>query len=55
MRKVMLISASVASIVIGGCILGVVAMANYKPVRQHVEYEITPKPACDGHPCKAVE
>ena len=46
MRKTVIISASIASVFIGGCILAGAAMLQYKPARQHVEYEIT-KPSWD--------
>jgi hypothetical protein len=49
-RKALIISASIASVVIGGCILAGAAMLEYKPAQQHVELDITPK--CDGQPCK---
>jgi hypothetical protein len=51
MRKA-LISASIASVVIGGCILAGAAMLEYKPAQQHVEFEIAPVPTCDGQPCR---
>ena len=41
MRKVLIISASVASVFIGGCILAGTAMLQYQPVQQHVEIQIT--------------
>ena len=41
MRKVLIISAAVASVVIGGAIVAGAAMLQYKPVQQHVEVEIT--------------
>jgi hypothetical protein len=49
MRKA-LISASIASVVIGGCMLAGAAVLQYTPPQQHVELEITPK--CNGEPCK---
>ena len=51
MRKA-LILASIASVVIGGCILAGAAMLEYKPAQQHVEFEITPVAKCDGQPCR---
>ena len=42
-KPLMLIaSAAVASVVIGTVIVAGAAMLNYKPVQQHVEFEITP-------------
>jgi hypothetical protein len=41
MRKVLIISASVASVFIGGCILAGIAMPQYQPVQQHVQIQIT--------------
>ena len=42
-RPLMLIvSAAVASVVIGTVIVAGAAMLNYKPVQEHVEFEITP-------------
>lgn len=41
MRKGLIISASTASVFIGGCILAGAAMLQYKPAPQHVEFEIT--------------
>ena len=49
MRRVLVISAVVASVVISSCILAGAAMLQYEPARQHVEIEITPK--CNGQPC----
>ena len=46
MRKVLIISVSVASVFIGGGILAGVAMLQYQPVQQHVEVQIT-KPSWD--------
>ena len=40
MRKVLIISVSVASVFIGGCILAGAAVLQYKPAQQHVEFEI---------------
>ena len=51
MRKALIVSASVTSVVIGGCILIGAAMLQYKPAQQHVEFEITPAPQCDRQPC----
>ena len=49
MRKPLIISASIASVVlIGGCILVGAAMLQYKPTAQHVEVQIR----CDSEPCK---
>ena len=48
MRKALIVSASVASLVIGGCIAAAAGMLQYKPTQQHVEVEIK----CDGEPCK---
>jgi hypothetical protein len=52
MRRALIISASIASVVIGGCILAGAAMLEYKPTLQHVELEITPVAKCDGQPCR---
>ena len=41
MRKVLIISASVASVFIGGCILAGTAMLQYQPAQEHVEAQIT--------------
>ena len=38
----LIVSAAVASVVIGTVIMAGAAMLNYKPVQQHVEFEITP-------------
>ena len=46
MRKVLIISVSVASVFIGGCILAGAALLQYKPAQQHVEVQIT-KPSWD--------
>jgi len=54
MRKTVVISASIASVMIDACILGVVAIAAYTPIRQHLEIEIKPKAACDTSPCGAL-
>jgi len=48
MRKPLIISASIASVFIGGCILAGVAMLEVKPTPQHVEVQIK----CDSEPCK---
>jgi hypothetical protein len=48
MRKALIISASIASVFIGGCILAGAAIVQYQPAQQHVEVEIK----CDGEPCK---
>jgi hypothetical protein len=48
MRKSLIISASIASVLIGGCILVGAAMLQYKPTPQHVEVQIK----CDSEPCK---
>ena len=37
-------SASVTSVVIGGCVLAGAAMLQFKPAQQHVKLEITPAP-----------
>jgi hypothetical protein len=37
MRKMVIISASIASVLIGGSILAGAAMLQYKPRQQHVE------------------
>jgi hypothetical protein len=52
MRRALIISASIASVVIGGCILTGAAVLQYKPAQQHVEVEITPVAKCDGQPCR---
>jgi hypothetical protein len=41
MRKMMIISASIASVFIGGCILAGAALLQYEPAQQHVEVQIT--------------
>jgi len=41
MRKMVIISASIASVLIGGCILAGAAMLQYRPTQQHVEVQIT--------------
>ena len=41
MRRALVISVSIASVFIGGCILAGAAMLKYKPRQQHVEFEIT--------------
>ncbi|HTD88915.1 MAG TPA: hypothetical protein VK850_20255 [Candidatus Binatia bacterium] len=41
MRKVLIISVSVASVFISGGILAGIAMLQYQPVQQHVEIQIT--------------
>ena len=46
MRKAVIISASIASVFIGGCILAGAALLQYKPAQQHVEVQIT-KPSWD--------
>ena len=38
----LIVSAAVASVVIGTVIMAGAAMLNYKPVQQHDEFEITP-------------
>jgi len=48
MRKSLIISASIASVLIGGCILVGAATLQYKPTPQHVEVQIR----CDSEPCK---
>ena len=40
-KPLMIISAAVASVVIGSAILAGAAVLNYKPVQQHVEIDIT--------------
>jgi hypothetical protein len=37
----MIISASIASVLIGGCILAGAALLQYEPAQQHVEVQIT--------------
>jgi hypothetical protein len=51
MRRVFVVSAVVASVVIGSCILAGAAMLQYEPARQHVEIEITPVAKCNGQLC----
>ena len=46
MRKTVIIAASIATVLIGGCILAGAAMLQYKPAQQHVEVQIT-KPSWD--------
>ena len=46
MRKVLMISVSVVSVFIGGCILAGTAMLQYQPAQEHVELQIT-KPSWD--------
>ena len=41
MRKMVIISAIIASVLIGGCILAGAAMLQYRPTQQHVEVQIT--------------
>jgi len=41
MRRALIISVSIASVLIGGCILAGAAMLQSKPAQQHVEFEIT--------------
>jgi hypothetical protein len=41
MRRALIISVSIVSVFIGGCILAGAAMLQYKPIQQHVEFEIT--------------
>jgi len=41
MRKMVIISAIIAGVLIGGCILAGAAMLQYKPTQQHVEVQIT--------------
>ena len=41
MRKLLIISASIASVFIGGCILAGAAILQYEPERQHVQFEIS--------------
>jgi len=38
----LIISAAIASVVIGSVIVAGAAVLNYEPVRQHVEFQITP-------------
>lgn len=46
MRKILIISASIASVLIGGCILAGAAMLQYQPEQQHVQVQIT-RPSWD--------
>ncbi|MBV9015196.1 MAG: hypothetical protein JO058_06025 [Alphaproteobacteria bacterium] len=41
-KPLMLISAAIASVVVGGAVMAGAAVLNYKPVQQHIEMEITP-------------
>jgi hypothetical protein len=41
MRRALIVSVSIASVFVGGCILAGAAMLQYKPAQQHVEIEIT--------------
>jgi len=45
----LIISAAVASLVLGTVIVAGAAMLQYKPTQQHVEVELK----CDGEPCRA--
>ena len=41
MRKMVIISASIASVFIGGCILAGAALLQYEPAQQHIEVQVT--------------
>ena len=41
MRKMVIISVSIASVFIGGCILAGAALLQYEPAQQHVEVQVT--------------
>jgi hypothetical protein len=41
MRRALIITVSIVSVFISGCILAGAAMLQYKPAQQHVEIEIT--------------
>jgi hypothetical protein len=41
MRKMVIISTSIASVLIGACLLAGAAMLQYQPAQQHVEVQIT--------------
>lgn len=43
MRKALIISAAIASVVIGSIIVAGAAMLNYQPAQQHIQVEITPR------------
>jgi hypothetical protein len=41
MRRALIITVSIVSVFVGGCILAGAAMLQYKPTQQHVEVRIT--------------
>ena len=41
MRRALIITVSIVSVFISGCILAGAAMLQHKPAQQHVEFEIT--------------